>query len=50
MSKPEKALENGHTLRADFDRNREGLYGGLAQARGSKSPAPVEKPADKDAR
>lgn len=31
------------TSKADFDRNREGKYGGRAEARGHKSPAPDDK-------
>ncbi len=31
------------TPEADFDRNRDGLYGGLPKARGSKAPGPQAK-------
>jgi hypothetical protein len=31
------------TPQADFDRNRDGLYGGLPKARDSKAPGPVPK-------
>lgn len=31
------------TPQADFDRNRDGLYGGLPKARGSKAPGPAAK-------
>jgi hypothetical protein len=43
MSKPEKNLENGHTPEADFDRNRDGLYGGLPKARDPKAPGEAPK-------
>jgi hypothetical protein len=48
MSKPEKPLESGHTPRADFDRNREGLYGGLPRVRDPKEPASAPKAPDKE--
>jgi hypothetical protein len=31
------------TPRADFDRNRDGLYGGLPKARSGKAPGPEPK-------
>jgi hypothetical protein len=31
------------TKSADFDRNRDGLYGGLPKARDSKAPGPAAK-------
>jgi hypothetical protein len=31
------------TPQADFDRNREGLYGGLPKARSGKAPGPEAK-------
>jgi hypothetical protein len=31
------------TKSADFDRNRDGLYGGLPQARDSNAPGPAPK-------
>jgi hypothetical protein len=31
------------TAQADFDRNRDGLYGGLPKARDSKAPGPASK-------
>jgi len=31
------------TPQADFDRNSDGLYGGLPKARDSKAPGPVAK-------
>ena len=41
--KTEKTLENGHTPQADFDRNRDGLYGGLPKARDPKGDGPAPK-------
>lgn len=44
MSKtPEKTLEHGHTPQADFDRNKDGLYGGLPKARDPKAEGPQPK-------
>ena len=37
-----KDLEKGHTPQADFDRNRDGLYGGLPKARDPKAPKGLE--------
>lgn len=31
------------TTQSDFDRNREGQYGGRAEARGHKTPKPEDK-------
>ena len=38
-----KDLEKGHTPQADFDRNRDGLYGGLPKARDPKAKGPAAK-------
>jgi hypothetical protein len=32
-----------NTPQADFDRNRDGLYGGLPKARDSQAPGPTSK-------
>ncbi len=41
--KDRKDLEDGHTPQADFDRNRDGLYGGLPKARDPKAEGPAPK-------
>jgi hypothetical protein len=38
-----KELEDGHTPQADFDRNRDGLYGGLPKTRDPDAEGPVAK-------
>jgi hypothetical protein len=35
--------KDAKTPRADFDRNRDGLYGGLPKARDDKAPGPAPK-------
>jgi len=35
--------EGVETPQADFDRNRDGLYGGLPKTRGEKAPGPAPK-------
>ena len=42
IKKPETRAK-GRSAEADFDRNRDGLYGGLPKARDSKAPGPAPK-------
>lgn len=41
--KPEEHLKDGHSRQADFDRNRDGLYGGLPKARDPQAQGPAAK-------